>query len=137
MPMGLHWLESQQPKDRYGNRLTPGAVQYGQGDFRGSVHPMEMPALNQSSEGEFEEIMSKNKNVLSSAATEVSPTTKKPMTGITAEEIATILSTCGLSIRLLGVPHVLTFFNCFGVGVFYTSYYGLNFVRSFLGMTPH
>lgn len=62
-------LAPQQQTDQFGNRLPPGAVQYGgHGDYRGpQMPPMEMPVPIQINEQEFEEIMAKNKNVSSSA----------------------------------------------------------------------
>lgn len=60
-------LAPQQQTDQYGNRLPPGAVQYGHGDYRGPVPGMDVSIPLQINEQEFEEIMSKNRTVSSSA----------------------------------------------------------------------
>ncbi len=60
-------LPPAQQTDQYGNRLPPGSVQFGHGDFRGPVPGLEVPLSIQISEQEFEEIMGKNRTVSSSA----------------------------------------------------------------------
>jgi cleavage and polyadenylation specificity factor subunit 6/7 len=61
-------MAPQQQTDQFGNRMPPGAVQYGHGDYRGGpVANMEVPITMQISEQEFEDIMDKNRKVSSSA----------------------------------------------------------------------